>query len=103
MAVSPKLSFYCEKLRLAERPLILAGDKLNKYMCPVPIDWDVVDLIDDQELRLAVELDPLLDPVFGIGLGYRSDQGHRPGEVGPVALSDNFHAQGHGLVSRFDA
>jgi len=40
-----------------QRPLLIsAGDKLKKEMRAMTIDRDVTDLIDDQEPRLAVEL-----------------------------------------------
>ena len=62
-------------------------------MGPVPVDGDVADLVDDQELGLAVELQPLLDPVLGVGLRERSDERHGLGEVGPVAFRDRLDAQ----------
>ena len=40
------------------------------------VDWDVADLIYDQELGLAAELQPLLDPVLGVGFRYRGDERH---------------------------
>ena len=40
----------------------------------------VFPLVDDQKLWLAVELEPLLDPILGIGLCQRCDQGQGRGE-----------------------
>ena len=85
--------------RQDQRPLFVPPrDKLKKQMRAVAIDRDVADLVDNQEFWLAVKLQPLLDPVFGISLGQRSDQGHGLGEVSPVAFRDGFHAQGHGQM-----
>lgn len=72
-------------------------------MRAVPVNRDIADLVDDQEFRLAVEPQPLLDPVLGVRLGQRRDQGHGLGEVGPVALGDRFNAQGDRQVRFPDA
>jgi hypothetical protein len=75
--------------------LIAAGDELEEQMRAVAIDRDVADLVDDQELGLAVELQPLFDFVFGIGLRQGRDQRHGLGEVGPVALGYGLDAERH--------
>ena len=38
------------------------------------VDRDKTDLVDDQELGLAVKLQPLLDSIFGVGFRQRSDE-----------------------------
>jgi hypothetical protein len=55
---------------------VAAGDELEEQMSAVPVDGDVADLVDDQEFGLAVELQPLLDPVLGVGLRKGRDQRH---------------------------
>ena len=67
-------------------------------MRTVPVDRDVADLVDDQELGLAVELQPLLDPVLGVGLGERRDERHGLSEVGSEAFGHGLDAQGHGQM-----
>jgi len=59
----------------------------------VAIDRDIADLVDDQELGLAVKLQPLLDPVLGIGFCQGGDERHGLGEVGPVTFGDGLDAQ----------
>ena len=87
-----------------ERPLLVAaGDELEEQVSAVSVNRNVADLIDDEELGLAVELQTLLDPVLGIGLGQGRDQRHGLGEVRPVALCDRLDAQGHGQVGLPDA
>lgn len=83
--------------------LVAAGDELEEQMRAVTVDRDVADLVDDEELGLAVELQSLLDPVLGIGLGKGGDQRHGLGKVCPVALGDRLDAQGHGQVGLPDA
>ena len=78
-------------------------DELEEQMRAVPVDRDVADLVDDQELGLAVELQPLLDPVLGVGLGQRGDERHGLGEVGPVAFGDRLDAQGDRQMGLPDA
>ena len=75
------------------------GDELKKKVSSVPVDRDITDLVYYQQLRLAIELQPLLDPVLRVGLGQGSDERHGLGEVGPVAFGDGLDAQGHGQVS----
>ncbi len=41
--------------------LVAAGDELEKQVRTVPVDRDLADLVDDQELGLGVELQPLLE------------------------------------------
>ena len=83
--------------------LVAAGDELEEQMRAVTVDRDVADLVDDEELGLAVKLQTLLDPVLGIGLGQGRDKRHGLGKVGPVAFGDRLDAQGHGQVSLPDA
>lgn len=64
-------------------------------MRAVPVDRDVANLVDDEEFRLAVELQSLLDPVLGVGLGQRGDKRHGLSEVGPGAFGHGLDAQGH--------
>ena len=78
-----------------------AGDELEEQVRPVPIYGDVTNLVDDQELRLTVELQPLLDPVLRIGLGKRSDERHGLGEVGPIAFATGFLGEGAGQCCAF--
>ena len=86
-----------------QRPLLVAArDELEEQMGAVTVDGDVADLVDDQELGLAVKLEPLLDAVLGIGLGQRGDQRHGLGEAGPIALGDGLDPQGHGQVGLAD-
>jgi len=56
--------------------LVTQRDELEEQMGAMPVDGDVADLVDDQELGLAVKLEPLLDAVLGIGPGQRGDQRH---------------------------
>jgi len=80
-------------------PLLVAPrDELEEQMSPVTVNGDVADLVDDQELGLAEELEPLLDAVLGIGPGQRGNERHGLGEAGPVALGDGLDAQGHGQM-----
>jgi len=55
---------------------VSARDELKKQMSAMTIDRDIADLVDNQKLRLAVELQPLLDPILGIGLCQGRDQRH---------------------------
>jgi len=78
--------------------LVTPRDELEKQMGAVAVDGDVADLVDDQELGLAVELEPLLDAVLGIGPSQGSNERHGLGEAGPVALGDGLDPQGDGQV-----
>jgi len=75
--------------------LVAAGDELEEQVGTMLVDGDVADLIDNQELGLAVELKALLDPVLGISFRQRGDKRHGLSEVGPVAFGDGLDAQGH--------
>jgi hypothetical protein len=72
------------------------GDELEEQMRAVTVDGDVADLVDNQKLGLAVELQPLLDPVLRVRLGQGGDKRHGLGEVRPVTFCDGLDAQGHG-------
>jgi len=50
-----------------------------------------------------VELQPLLNPILGIGLGEGGDERQGLGEVGPIAFGHGFNAQGDGQVGFPDA
>ena len=53
-----------------QRLLLVAPlDGLEEQSGAVSVDWDVANLIDDQEFDLAVNLEPLLDLVLAIGWG----------------------------------
>lgn len=62
-------------------------------MGSVPVDRDVADLVDDQELWLAIELQSFLDLVLAVGLRERSDERHGLGEVGPIAFGHRLDAE----------
>jgi len=47
--------------------LVPPGNKLEEKMRSMPVDRNIAYLIDDEKLRLAIELQPFLDAVFGIG------------------------------------
>ena len=64
---------------------------------------DLADLVDDQELGLAVKLQPLLDPVFGIGLGQRGDERQGLSEDGPIAFAHRLDPQRDRLMRLPDA
>lgn len=49
-------------------------------MYPVTVDRDLADLVDLQELGLQIKLQALFNPVLGVFLGQRGDQGHGLGE-----------------------
>jgi len=55
----------------------------------VAVDGDVADLVDNQQFCLAVELEPFLDAVLGIGPGQGGNERHGLGEAGPVTFGDN--------------
>ena len=79
------------------------GNKLEEQMRAVAIDRDVPDLVDDEELGLAIELQSLLDAVLGVGLRERRDQRHGLGKVGPIAFGYGLDAQGDREMSLPDA
>jgi len=58
---------------------VAAGDELEEEVRNVPVDRDVADFVDDQELGLGVKLQPLFDPVLGVGLGQRGRSEAWPG------------------------
>jgi len=69
-----------------QRPLFVAPrDELEEQTGAVAVDGDVSDLVNDQELGLAVKLEPLLDAFFGIGHCQLRDDWHDLCEVGPIA------------------
>jgi len=81
----------------------ISRDELEEQMRTVAVDRDVADIVDDQELGLIVELQPLFDAVFGLGLGERGDERNGLGEVGPMAFGHSLDAQGHRQMGIADA
>ena len=86
------------------RPAFIApADELEEQIGAEPIDRQVTDLVDDQQTRCGVDLELLVEPAFGVGLGERSDEVGRGGKQDPVAGLDGLQSQGHGQVRLADA
>jgi len=63
-------------------------------MCGVPFEWQITELVDDQQLRLGVVRQPFLQPPVGVGLGELGDEDGRRREQHRVARHDRFPAHG---------
>ena len=73
---------------------IAPGDELEEEVSAVAVDRNIADLVDDEEFRLAVELQSLFDAILGVSLGQAGDKRQGLGEVGSIAFSDCLDAQG---------
>ena len=65
----------------------------KKRFAPAAVDRQVADLVDDQQPRHGVELEPLLEPPLGVRLGERGDQVGRRGEEHAVAGLDGLEPE----------
>ena len=54
--------------------LVPPGDQLEEQVRPMSVDRDVTDLVDDQQLGLAVQFESFLEPILDVGPGQRGDQ-----------------------------
>ena len=66
-------------------PLIAPGDELEKEIGSLPVDRDVPDLVDDQELGLGEQFEALLEAILEERLAERGNEAGRRREEGPVA------------------
>jgi hypothetical protein len=69
-------------------PLVTARDELIEEVRGGGLKRQVAELIDDQQLGLGEEGEPLLQPDFRVRLGKRGDKGRGGGEQNRVALLD---------------
>lgn len=67
--------------------LVPPGDPLEEQVLTVPVDWNVADLIDGQQLGLAVQLETLFQPVLNVGSGEQRDQRPRGDELDLIQSS----------------
>src|SRR5207248_3019591 len=68
--------------------------ELEEQVRGIGLERQVAELVDDQELGLGVEAEPVLEPPVGVRLDQGGDQRWRGDEQHRVALADRF-AQGH--------
>src|SRR3546814_5369124 len=64
----------------------------------VGFERQVAELVDDPQLRLGVEAEPLLEPSVGVSLDQAGDQRRRGDEQHRVALADRLAAERDGEV-----
>jgi hypothetical protein len=62
------------------------ADELEGEIGALPVDQDIANLLDEEELRQAVSLEFFLQPVFGMRFGEGGEQRGGRGEGGAVAL-----------------
>ena len=55
-------------------PLVSSVDQLEEQAAAIGDDWQVADLIDDQERSAAEEADLVAQPALALGLGERGDK-----------------------------
>jgi len=67
-------------------------------MRPVPVNGDIANLVDYEELGLAVELELLFNPVFRIGLCEGGNQWHCLHEIRPISLSGGLDSKRDGQM-----
>jgi hypothetical protein len=72
--------------------LVAPRDELEEQVCGVGLERQVAELVDDQQLGLGVEGQPLLQPAFGVALGQGGHQGRRGDAQDGVALADRLAA-----------
>ena len=77
---------------------VTPADRLEEQMCRVLFEGQVTELIHDQEFRLCKERQPLIEPVFGMGLGELGDKGLRRDEQNRVTSQDGGPADRDGKV-----
>jgi len=83
--------------------LIAPGDELEEQIGALPINGDIPDLINDQELGLGQHLEAVLQPVFGERFAERREEAHGGRKQDAVALLTGRDAQGHGEMRLADA
>ena len=58
-------------------PLVAARDELKEEIGALAVDGDVADLVDDQQLRLRQDLQPLVEAALGQRFAERGDEARR--------------------------
>lgn len=71
----------------ARAPLVVAeADELKEEIGPLPVDRNLADLVDNDQMRLGEELEPPIGSVLGQCLAEGGAQAGRRGEQRAVAL-----------------
>src|SRR5262249_19216791 len=82
--------------------LVASADELEEEVGALAIDRDVADLVDDQDLRLGEQFEPLVETVLRQGLAERGDQSGGRREERAIAEFARFEAERHGQVRLAD-
>ncbi len=87
-----------------QRALLVApADELEEQVGAGLVDWQVTDLVDDQQARHGVGFEFVLELVLGQGLGQRGDHVGGGGEQHAVTVFDGLESQANGQVGLADA
>ena len=73
--------------------LVAARDELEEEMGAAALERQVAELVDDQQLRLAVKQQAVGELPLGLGFGQRGEQGGGAGEEDRVARFDDGAAE----------
>src|SRR5437867_8830679 len=82
--------------------LIAARDELEEEVRRHPVDGQVANLVEDEQLRLNEELEPLLQTAFAQSPGQGGDEPRRGGEGGAVTQGTSLQPQSHRQVGLAD-
>ncbi len=84
-------------------PLVAAANELEEEVGAGAIDRQVADLVDDQQPRHGVDLEPLVEPVLADRPAQRRDHARGGREEHAVAPFDRFEAEPDGEMGFADA
>src|SRR5712691_3256666 len=84
-------------------PLVAPADELKEEIGAGPVDRQIADLVDDEQARDGIQLEPLVQAPLGRGLGERGDQAGRRREEHAIPALDRLEAQPDGQVRLADA
>src|SRR5262249_61947091 len=80
-----------------DRPALVApGHELKEEIGAVAVDRDVADLVDDEQLRLREEFEPLLEPILAEGLAERGQESRGGGGESPDGLRAGVEGESDG-------
>ena len=83
--------------------LVATGDELEEEMRAAPLERQVAELVDDEQLRLCEEARALGELALGLGLRERREERRRAGEEDRVAGLDDGAAERDREVRLADA
>jgi hypothetical protein len=75
-------------------PLVARVDQLEEQAATIGDDWQVANLVDDQERSAAEEADLVAQPALALGLGERGDEVGEGDEVDAAPGFDRLDPEG---------